>query len=157
MAQVVTEDSRCHEQQYVCVGLLNTGSGRTRTGRGKKRHSHSALHSTAYFKEFIPSPGKAGLVMPHFTNVPQTLRPQFYNTSSMREKNTAALQCWEEMKLEGKLIISLQMKSDESECSSIVIQTGLLWANTVLSYGMHNKHLYPLGECSHQCSCAVLW
>lgn len=28
------------------------------------------------------------------------------------------------------------MKSDESECSSIVIQTGLLWANTVPSFRM---------------------
>lgn len=28
------------------------------------------------------------------------------------------------------------MKSDESECSSIVIQTGLLWANTVPLYSM---------------------
>lgn len=80
MAQMVTEDSCCHNQYSVCVGLLNRKSRRTR----KKKHSHFALHS-AYFKEFIPSPGKAGLVMPHFTNVSQTLRPQFYNTSSLRK------------------------------------------------------------------------
>ena len=85
MAQVVTEDSRCHQQNHACVGLLNTGSKRTKTEKKKKKDSQSALHSTAYFKKFIPSPGKAGLAMPHFTNVPQTLRPQFSNTSSTRK------------------------------------------------------------------------
>lgn len=90
MAQVATEDSCCHYKHHVCVGLLNTGSGRTKAGT-KKRHSHSAFHSTAYSKEFIPSPGKAGLVMPHFTNVPQTLRPQFYNTRSLRKKHSCTV------------------------------------------------------------------
>lgn len=36
--------------------------------------------------EFIQAPRKAGLVMPHFTNVPQTHCPQFCNTSSMRDR-----------------------------------------------------------------------
>lgn len=61
------------------------------------------------------------------------------------------------MKLEGELVISLEMKSDEGECSSIVIQAGLLWTNTEPSYEMHNKHLHPLGERSQQGNCAVLW
>lgn len=132
-----------------------TGSGRTRTGGGRDT---ATLHYTQQLtlKNSFHLREKLDL----WCLISQMYLRHFVHsfiTLHQWGKNTAALQCWEEMKLEGKLIISPQMKSDESECSSIVIQTGLLWANTVLSYGMHNKHLYPLGECSHQCSCAVLW
>lgn len=66
MTQVVTKDLQYADTASTMSVLLNTQGTRKRIGGG----GTPVVHCIHQFNEFHPSPEKAGLAMPHFTNVP---------------------------------------------------------------------------------------